>query len=37
MNTPDSQSPGPLASQSETTETLENTEGDPDTPEPAAE
>ena len=37
MKTPDRHSSGPSASQVETKETPENTEGDPDTPEPAHE
>jgi hypothetical protein len=37
VKTPDSQSPGHLASQVETEETPVNIEGDPDDPEPAFE
>jgi hypothetical protein len=37
IETPDLQPPGPSASLVETAETPENTEGDPDAPEPPAE
>jgi hypothetical protein len=37
MKTRDPQSPGPSESVAETAETVENKEGDPDVPEPAAE
>jgi hypothetical protein len=37
MKTPDAQSPGPSAILVDTEETPENTQGDPDAPEPAAE
>jgi hypothetical protein len=37
MNTHDSRFPGPSAPLAETERTSENTEGDPDIPEPAAE
>jgi hypothetical protein len=37
LKTPDSHSPGHSASMTEIKETPENTQGDPDAPEPAAE